>query len=440
VSAPLERTSIGKYRLVRLLGEGAMGSVYLAHDPALDRHVAIKIIRKDLLERREATQIIARFRNEAMAAGRLQHPGIVAVFDFGEDATTSFIVMEYAPGEELEDYARTHAPLALHDIGSLMTQLLDALQWAHSFGVIHRDIKPANLIVSAGRLKITDFGIARIASSKLTQTGTALGTPVYMAPEQYSGAAVDHRADLYSAAIVLYELLTGHRPFTGESLQEIAYKVCHVDPPPLSSFKPSLPAALESVLARALAKDREARFATAHELSNAIADAIHGKPVATRSPGTPWPAAVVKGLESAMSEVMGALATPLVRGTVASTMDREDALDLLLRGAPEGTNIPALLRKLRAVLGEPAARAPTPTAAGLAVARMPNRLGPADLERVTQALVGHVGPIARVLVKKASAQASDFRELCLLVAQHVSGAKDRAEFLKKLGVPAPDQR
>ena len=433
MTAPLEKSAIGKYQLVRLLGEGAMGRVYLAHDPSLDRHVAIKVIRKDVLERREAAQIIARFRNEAMAAGRLQHPGIVAVYDFGEDETTSFIVMEYAPGEDLEEYARKYAPLGLAEIGSIMAQLLDALQWAHSFGVIHRDVKPSNLIVSSGRVKITDFGIARIVTSKLTQTGTALGTPVYMAPEQYSGIPVDHRADLFSVAVVLYELLTGHRPFAGASIHELAYKICHLAAPPLATYNPTLPSALEPVVQRALAKDREARYPSAHELASAIVEAISGNPSAR--PGAPqWPAAVVKALEVAMAEVMGPLGTQVVRRACASTMDRNDLLDLLLRGAPDGTDIPALLRRLRAVLEAPALSRPTPTTVGVPAAPdVPARFGPEELDRVTHELAPYVGPIARVLVKKATAQSRDFRELCQRVGEHLSNAKERAEFLKKLG-------
>jgi serine/threonine-protein kinase len=418
---------------VRLLGEGAMGRVYLAHDPTLDRHVAIKVIRKDVLERREAAQIVARFRNEAMAAGRLQHPGIVAVHDFGEDETTSFIVMEYAPGEDLEEYARKYAPLGLAEIGSIMAQLLDALQWAHSFGVIHRDVKPSNLIVSSGRVKITDFGIARISTSRLTQTGTALGTPAYMAPEQYSGAPVDHRADLFSAAVMLYELVTGHRPFAGESIHELAYKICHADAPPLAAHDPSLPPGLQAVVTRALAKDREARYPSAHELATAIAAAISGARSPSRAGAPSWPPAIAQALEVAMAEVMGPLAAPLVRRSLASTMDRNDLLDLLLRGAPDGTDIPALLRRLRAVLEAPALSRSTPTTVGVpAVGEVPARFSPEELDRVTQALVPHVGPIARVLVKKATAQARDFQELCQRLGEHLSTPGERAEFLKKL--------
>src|SRR5215468_4277722 len=311
------RESYGKYRVIKQLGEGAMGVVYLAHDPGLDRNVALKVIRKDVLGKKEAAQVVARFRNEAMAAGRLQHPGIVALYNYGEDDNTSYIVMEYAPGEDLESFGVRRGVVPLPEAVGIMAQLLDALHYAHSNGVVHRDIKPSNLLVLAdGRLKITDFGIARIATSKLTQTGTMLGTPMYMAPEQYMGSGVDHSADLFSAAVVFYELLTGKRPFDGATVQELAYKVCHVEPPPPSQVNPKLPPAVDGVTLKALAKDKAARHASALELAQAIARAMGRNHQSIFASGmyapAPAPASfapeTLKALEGVLLPLIGPLA------------------------------------------------------------------------------------------------------------------------------------
>jgi serine/threonine-protein kinase len=419
-SKPRER--VGKYAVVRQLGEGAMGTVYLAHDPNLDRHVAVKMIRRDILGGKQATQMLARFRNEAMAAGRLQHPGIVSIYDYFEDDSTSFIVMEYAPGEDLDDYASRRAPLGLADIGSIMLQLLDALDYAHASGVVHRDIKPSNLIVSSGgRVKITDFGIARIASSTLTQTGTALGTPMYMAPEQYTGIAVDPRADLFSAGILLYELVTGARPFPGQSVQEVAYKICHTDPIRPTAQRAGLPPAVDGIVLNALAKDRAARFATAVDFAAAVAEVFGGaKPLAAAvqqsAVFTSWSPDAIRRLEAALLPYAGPLAPALVRRSVAKTQDANELVEILRRGAGGEAENPALLRDVRAALDAAAPAAPALTAE--------------ELERAAQLLVAYVGPIAKVLVKKAAAQATGWKDLCARLAQHLATDEERGRFLK----------
>jgi serine/threonine protein kinase len=359
---------LGKYEIVRELGAGAMGVVYLAYDRAIARQVAVKTIHKDAHDAAAASAAAARFRQEAMAAGRLTHPGIVAVYDYGEDESVAFIVMEYAPGQELGEYAAGKT-LPLQEIGDLMAQLLDALGYAHQAGVIHRDIKPSNLLLST-RLKITDFGIARIASSQLTQTGTAMGTPSYMAPEQYRGVGVDHRADLFAAAAVFHELLTGKPAFDGESLQEIAYKVCYGEPATATSLRSGLPRAVDVVLARALAKDMEARFPTARELSVAIQEGLAGR----------------EPLSSG------------VRSAAAFAATAQVPSEQVIGGAPRATSIT-----------------------------------PDSLARITQALAKYVGPIAKVMVKKAGAHAKTYRELCVALSSRLP-EHDRAQFLSDLGL------
>jgi len=276
VSAP-ER--LGKYEITDVLGRGAMGVVYMGFDPGIRRTVAIKTIRRELIEGdRPAASMLARFRNEARAAGQLAHPGIVAVYDYGEDAEVAYIAMEYVEGNSLREYFDRGTRFPERDVVSIMSQLLDALAHAHGRRVWHRDIKPANLIVMMdGRVKVADFGIARIESSDLTHTGAIMGSPGYMAPEQYAAAAIDHRADVFSAGVVFYQLLTGRKPFVG-SAEQIAYAICHTDVPRPSLVDPDKGwERYDAVVARALAKRPEDRFKTAEAFRAAILEA-HAAP------------------------------------------------------------------------------------------------------------------------------------------------------------------
>jgi len=192
---------LGKYEVRRELGRGAMGIVYEGWDPMIDRRVALKTVKKDQLDRTEVDEILSRFKREAQAAGRLNHPNVVAVYEYGEDADgVAFIAMEYVEGRELKDYFDKQERFSLSEIVRLMGELLNALGHAHEHGIIHRDIKPANIfLLKNGQAKVGDFGIARIESSNLTQAGSVLGTPAYMSPEQFMGQRVDGRSDLFSA-------------------------------------------------------------------------------------------------------------------------------------------------------------------------------------------------------------------------------------------------
>src|SRR5436309_9363513 len=236
-----EIKNLGKYEVRREMGRGAMGIVYEGYDPMIKRRVALKTIRSDQPGAEDAANVLARFRREAQAAGRLSHPSIVAIYDFGEDAGVWFIAMEYVDGRDLRDYFQANERFSSVDTSRIMAQILDALDYSHRQGVIHRDIKPANIfLLSDGSVKVADFGIAHIESSSLTQVGTVLGTPSYMSPEQIMGLPVDGRSDLFSAGVVLYQFLTGERPFAGSATATM-HKVLEEEPLPPSRFNVQVP-------------------------------------------------------------------------------------------------------------------------------------------------------------------------------------------------------
>ena len=266
---------LGKYEIRRELGRGAMGIVYEGYDPLIKRSVALKTIRADQLEGENAETVIARFRREAQAAGRLSHPNIVSIYDFGEEDGVWYIAMEFVNGRELKDYFQANERFTTADIVRIMTRILDALDYSHRQGVIHRDIKPANIILLPdGTVKVADFGIAHIETSNMTQVGTTLGTPAYMSPEQIMGLPVDGRSDLFSAGVILYQFLTGERPFSGTSTTTMR-KVLEENPLPPSRFNIQAPPAMDAVVQKALAKKPEDRFQTAAEFAAALNAAAH---------------------------------------------------------------------------------------------------------------------------------------------------------------------
>ena len=282
---------IGKYDIVAPLGKGAMGVVYKAFDPMIRRFVALKTIHLGFTEPPD-DDIAQRFQREAQAAGNLNHQNIVGIYEYGEDAGRAFIAMQYVEGRTLVDLLKQKHPFTLADIQLILTSVLSALDYSHRMGVIHRDIKPGNIMLdNTGTVKVMDFGIARIESSDLTRTGTILGTPGYMSPEQLLGEAIDLRSDLYSAGIVLFELLTGERAFIGSSFASVIYKVIHSDLAPPSRLKPSVPGSLDALVAKACAKRAEDRYQSASNfltaLNQALATRGADQRVAGQSPAQP---------------------------------------------------------------------------------------------------------------------------------------------------------
>jgi len=265
---------LGKYRIRRAIGKGAMGIVYEGFDPVIDRIVAIKTIKKDELDREEAEEHSRRFLIEAKAAGRLNHRNIVGIYDYGEERGLSFIVMEFVQGKELKSFFAVQHPFSMSQIVRLMGELLDALGYSHSRGVVHRDVKPDNIFITEdGSVKLGDFGIARIDSTSRTHAGTVLGTPSYMAPEQIRGETADARSDLYAAGVILYQFLVGERPFSG-GMVAVMQKVLMEAPKAPSAHNPSIPEAIDAVVLKALAKAPDARYASAADFNRELAAAV----------------------------------------------------------------------------------------------------------------------------------------------------------------------
>jgi serine/threonine protein kinase len=264
----LER--ISKYENLKQIGQGAMGTVYEGFDPVIGRRVAIKTLRTEVFDPSQLPEVLERFKREAQSAGRLSHPHIVTIFDYGEENGTSYIVMEFMSGKDLGVLLKRGVRFPLDEIVRIMTQFLGALAVAHQNGVVHRDLKPANMfLLDDGSLKVVDFGIAHVEASELTRTGANIGTPAYMSPEQVLGLPVDQRSDLFSVGVVLYQLLTGDRPFTG-SAHSINQKILLQEPLAPTSLNPMLSAPWDAVITRALAKKPAARFQSARQFVEAI--------------------------------------------------------------------------------------------------------------------------------------------------------------------------
>jgi eukaryotic-like serine/threonine-protein kinase len=388
---------LGKYEIVGVLGQGAMGIVYNAIDPHIHRRVAVKTIRSPLL-RPGADDLMAaqRFKTEAQAAGRLCHPNIVSVFEYGECGEDRFIAMEYVHGVSLLELTAHGRRLPLDDVNSLMMQLLDALECAHEQGVWHRDIKPANLLVTPdGRLKVSDFGIARIEASDLTQPSSVLGSPGYMAPERYTGEAPDCRVDIFSCGVILYELLTGTPPFRGSSSQ-MMYQVLHETPPGPSTLAIDHPPPerFNTIVARALARRPEDRYASAAQMRAALLE-VAGRPIASHV-----------SLATMLAPRPSAEETPTV---------------LLPRGVP---SVPVL------------AATPPPTAPEAAPTTPPVH-DDVWLTALEALLSTHLGPVARLVVRDAARRSADKVALVARIAAEALDADERDAFLARARAMLP---
>src|SRR6202166_129048 len=288
-------TKAGRYDLREELGRGTMGVVFHGFDPMIGRNVAVKTLRLSEagtgLSREE---LIGRFQTEARAAGLLTHPNIVVVFDAGEEEGLFYITMEYVEGRSLQSMIDAHQPFPVSRVMKLMEQVCSALDFAHQHNVVHRDIKPANLMLTSDdTVKITDFGTAKILQFGTAQTAHVMGTPSYMSPEQVKGKPVDGRSDIFSLGVILYELMTGEKPFPGQNITTVIYKIINEEPIPPRSLDSSIHPGLSAVITRALAKDPAARYQSCHELLSALKnyhDMVSPEATVRMAPGGSQPA------------------------------------------------------------------------------------------------------------------------------------------------------
>ncbi|WP_439576732.1 serine/threonine-protein kinase [Elioraea sp.] len=441
---------LGRYLPIERLGAGAMGVVWRAHDPAIDRSVAIKVMRTGMLDDAARDAFLERFRTEVRAAGRCSHPAIVAVYDFADDPEAPYIVMEFVEGTTLgrllRESAANRAAITPRLVAAML-EVLDGLGAAHATGVVHRDVKPGNIMITpSGAAKLADFGIARVDLSALTGTGAMIGTPGYMAPEQALGRAVDHRVDLFAAAAIVFEILVGRAPFAGTSLPETLLRLTSPDPVELG---PLARTALAPVLARGLAKTPEHRFDSAAQFRDALRAALTGgfraeaetivRPMTepggclgshVGSLGTGavdrFEPALLARLREDLVQQIGPIADTLLRRAAAGAATPQDLLGACVGMIEDPHERAEFLRRNRALLAtgtgsRAGSRVPTLAATGFA----PDS---AAIAAVEAALAFHLGPIARVLVRKEAGAAGSAQDLVERLAAHVEPDADAVRF------------
>jgi serine/threonine protein kinase len=373
-----ESKRFGRYEIVGELGRGAMGVVYKAKDPQIDRIVALKTVALRGQEPEEEEEFRKRFLNEAQAAGRLHHPGIVAVFDVGENPENHdpYIVLECVSGEALNRILAREKKLPLATALQLTEEIAQALDYAHAQGVVHRDIKPGNILVTQdGHAKIADFGIAKLNLAHFTLPGRVLGTPAYMAPEQLSGEGADGRSDLFSLGVILYAMVTGHSPFQGNSATTVCFKVANREPLPASALDLNLPPELDAVISRAMAKDPKERYARGSE----FADDVRKLLVLSQPGSTTTSLAAVSGSGTRKNKAATtggsangmAYAAKFIRAEILKSPIRDIALGL---GTIVLLVVVGVQSKLLVFSHQAAASAPPTTVASKPVASKPDKL------------------------------------------------------------------
>jgi eukaryotic-like serine/threonine-protein kinase len=449
--------TIGRYRVDGLLGTGAMGEVYRAYDPVIDRPVAIKIVRPELISGTASEQWLQRFRREARAAGRRFHPNIVAILDFGEDGGVPFLAMEYVEGRSLDAVLKTSGRLNPGPSAAIITQVLSALGFAHDSGIVHRDVKPSNIMVlNDGNVKVADFGIARIDTSEFTIVGDLLGTPAYMSPEQLSGAPVDKRTDLFAAGVIFFEMLTGVKPFRGKSLTEIISNMEKRGPEDIRALNPAVPDALKHVITKALAFDPASRYSGAAEFSQAIAKALPEGSAQSSIPetpasraldpeagvppiGAPFPPDLLREIERDLATFIGPVASVAVKRVLRETNDLivlydllgkqvespRDRAELLARGRQRATAAPDRLRP---------SPPPQPVRGTEQKSDHPSlRPASASIVAIESSLTRYIGPIAKILIKRELEKFETLDKFYLVLAAHIPDERDRKAFLDARG-------
>lgn len=478
--------TVGKYEILSPLGAGSMGTVYRAFDPTLQRTVAVKMLNLGWTQDVSAQDLAARFRTEARAVARLNHPSIVTIFDYDDqDPAGAYIAMEYVEGCTLDRYIKNRGELHLEDALSAMSQVLGGLHYAHEQGVIHRDIKPSNLLLTRdGLIKIMDFGIARIGPQNQTQSKLMMGTPLYMAPEQYLGSSIDCRCDIHAAGVVLHELLTGSPPYTGTDA-EVMYRICNEKPKPLTIRDPQVAQALDPIIAKALEKPLESRYASAADFADALRaawQATSGQALSlklsdaartiaaapsSRQPGnsqadtwvrpagdktaritssapsparpdsppatgslTAWSRDQLAEIERQLVPIVGPVARILVRDAATTTRSRQEIYRLLsdqLRTVDERQRFLRASGQTGPVTTAPPGGATLPSSSN--IARRP--LTTEITQRASQLLARYMGPIASVLTRRAAQTAADEAQLYAILAEKLTDTAERERFLKE---------
>jgi serine/threonine protein kinase len=483
---------IGKYRIDGVLGSGAMGVVYKAFDVNIARVVALKTIRSELLDGLQESELVARFRNEAQASGRLVHPNIVSVYDYGETDSVTYIAMEFVDGTPLNSFLLPNVPMDLSACITCMTQLLGALDYAHTRGVVHRDIKPANILITgSAQVKVTDFGIAKIESSTLTQIGAVIGTPSYMSPEQFRGESVDGRSDTFAVGILLYQMLTGVRPFSGAA-SVVMHQIMNVTPANPSELQAGLNPAFDAVVQKAIAKRVEERFPSALAFLAALTEAhlqqTGGVPIteednertilafrkpapaapghqtgSLRQPGSgatgsqnsamsatapQWLLEIAPDLQVALSMQIGPVAKLLLKNAAREASDVDDLCNKLLPHISSEQGREQFLAKVKAIkkklgistIGSTlGTRATTPAIQATGLSQISGggthlQLSPELMEAAHQKLLAYIGPIAKVVVKRTAKLTTSPAEFYRMLAEQLPTDQDRSKFLKEVGV------
>jgi eukaryotic-like serine/threonine-protein kinase len=452
--------TVGRYGIDEWLASDEMGVMFRGHDPVLDRPVAIKIVRRELTKSNAATGWLERFKRKARTGSRLFHPNILAILDYGEEDEMPFIVTEFVDGYSLDRLIKTSGSLAPKLAVTIISQVLSALEFSHENAIFHLNINPFVVFVPGGdKVKVADFGVARTDASEFTGVAEILGTPAYMAPEQLTGAPVDERTDLFTTGVLLFEMLTGTRPFLGESITEITAQMQTGTPEDVCELNPQVPDALRSVINTAFAYDPARRFATARELSLALADAVsvrgEAPTLASSPPFSPtavepavqsreheagWDAAILRVVESDLTTYIGPIAAIAVQRAGQQATDLVDLYETLSIYIDDGKERDEFIAKGRGVDREMSRRGTSPQPERRASEWKPQQGGREEfpdrvvLDAIEARLVQHVGPIARILLEQ---QLQDFESvpgLCRTLADYISDDVERAAFLNWAGV------
>ena len=451
--------NIGRYVVEELVGVGGMGQIYRAHDPVLRRTVAIKLISTKLMSGADRADYIKRFRREAEAAARCAHPNIVAVYDFALHEEQPYLAMEFVSGRSLRQLLDDAPVMEVPDAIAIVLQVLDALTSAHEQGVIHQDIKPGNVMLTADqRVKVGDFGISKLMNVETTTVFSTIGTPSYMSPEQCRGDdIVDGRSDIFSVGATLFEMVAGERAFQGRNVTEVSHRIQNDRLPLLPTHVRNAAPRLQLVLERSMGKHPADRFDTGTDMAEAlrqvlkevapdstrvvpeariatvIGSRVPREDSAGRRPHSPLDPTLLKSVEDKLRAYVGPVARVLVQTTAARGRSAADLVSELAQSVPGEADRERFLRETSSLAR---LRSPSPPAGGPPLSDSSGRRGSIslpeqELERAQAALTQFVGPIARVLVRRAAANVSTVELLWQSLATHIDSPTERAAFLRQ---------